>query len=117
MDAEAFITNIINRQKKECFIFFDSPYLKKGKDLYTNFYNYEDHVNLYNRIKLTKKHKWIVTYDISEEIKVIYNGIDYKEYHINYSTANKRKVKEILFICKDLILPDSFKNIIIEDSE
>ena len=115
MDAEVFIKRIISRQKKKCFIFFDPPYINKGKDLYTNFYNYEDHFNLFNRIKLIEKHKWIVTYNISDDIKNIYSNIDYEEYYINYSAGNKRKAKEILFKCKNLTLPDSFKDIVIND--
>lgn len=114
MDAEEFISKIISRQRKESFIFFDPPYFDKGKELYNNFYNYENHINLYKKIKEIKKHKWIVTYDMADEIKEIYKNIDSKEYHINYSAANKGKSSETMYISSNLNLPESLNKIIVD---
>lgn len=113
MDAEKFISHIISRQKKESFIFFDPPYFEKGKALYNDFYDYDNHVSLYNKIKNIKKHKWIVTYDVADEIKAIYSNIESKEYNINYSAANTGKASETMYTCKNLNLPESLNKIIV----
>lgn len=113
MDAEEFITKIISKQKNESFIFFDPPYFKKGKELYNNFYEYDNHVNLYKKIKKIKKHKWIVTYDVVDEIKEIYHSIDSKEYNINYSAANTGKASETMYTSSNLNLPKSLNEIIV----
>lgn len=113
MDAEEFITKIISKQKNESFIFFDPPYFKKGKELYNNFYEYDNHVNLYKKINRIKKHKWIVTYDVVDEIKEIYHSIDSKEYNINYSAANTGKASETMYTSSNLNLPKSLNEIIV----
>ncbi|EGT4206254.1 DNA adenine methylase [Clostridioides difficile] len=114
MDAEEFISKIISKQKNESFIFFDPPYFEKGKELYNNFYKYDNHANLYKKINRIKKHKWIVTYDIVDEIKEIYHSIDSKEYHISYSAANTGKTSETMYTSSNLNLPISLNKIIVD---
>lgn len=85
--------------QKDVFIYFDPPYYRKGKDLYTNFYNHLDHVKLANKIfKLPQN--WIITYDNVDEIREIYSDFKIIEFDINYTLAKNRKAKEFL-ICKD----------------
>ena len=45
LDAIKFIKNNIRRTKRS-LTFFDPPYFVKGKQLYTNFYEYIDHLEL-----------------------------------------------------------------------
>ena len=101
LDAIDFLKKIEN--KKKIFIFFDPPYFQKGKDLYTNFYMIEDHINLAKHISNLKQ-DWITTYDNTEEIKEIYSEFQIKEFDILYSLEKKRKAKEILICKKNLII-------------
>ena len=101
LDAIDFLKKIEN--KKKIFIFFDPPYFQKGKDLYTNFYMIEDHINLAKHISNLKQ-DWITTYDNTEEIKKIYSEFQIKEFDILYSLEKKRKAKEILICKKNLII-------------
>lgn len=101
LDAIDFLKKIEN--KKKIFIFFDPPYFQKGKDLYTNFYMIEDHINLAKHISNLKQ-DWITTYDNTEEIKEIYSEFQIKEFDILYSLEKKRKAKEILICKKNFIL-------------
>ena len=96
LDAIDFLKKI--EKKKKIFIFFDPPYFNKGKDLYTNFYNIDDHISLAKYISSLKQN-WITTYDNTDEIKKIYSDCQIKEFDILYSLEKKRKAKEIL-ICK-----------------
>ena len=101
LDAIDFLKKIEN--KKKIFIFFDPPYFQKGKDLYTNFYMIEDHINLAKHISNLKQ-DWITTYDNTEEIKEIYSEFQIKEFDILYSLEKKRKAKEILICKKNFII-------------
>lgn len=101
LDVIDFLKKIEN--KKKIFIFFDPPYFQKGKDLYTNFYMIEDHINLAKHISNLKQ-DWITTYDNTEEIKKIYSEFQIKEFDILYSLEKKRKAKEILICKKNLII-------------
>lgn len=98
LDAIQFIKKILpNFSNDETFIFFDPPYYKQGKNLYTNFYSHSNHVELYHEIKKISNMHWITTYDYSEEILKIYEGIPKKVFHLHYSVNRKRKEKEYLF--------------------
>ncbi|SEN33687.1 DNA adenine methylase [Lihuaxuella thermophila] len=113
LDAVEFIKKVVNKQRKKAFIFFDPPYFKKGRELYTNFYSYQDHLALYNEIKKIQKHAWITTYDVADEIIEIYSDLSYREFIINHSAANKGKSSELLFCSEGLVLPKSFYSLLI----
>ncbi|MCV9898649.1 DNA adenine methylase [Exiguobacterium sp. N5] len=96
-DALVFIKENISKTKK-AFIFFDPPYFLKGKKLYTNFYEPIDHIELEKSIqKYLSEKKWIVTYDVTPEIKNIYDKYEHYEYYLNYSVSDYRKGKEYIF--------------------
>ena len=101
LDAIDFLKKV--EKKKKIFIFFDPPYFNKGKDLYTNFYNIDDHISLAKYISGLKQN-WITTYDNTDEIKKIYSDCQIKEFDILYSLEKKRKAKEILICKKNFII-------------
>ena len=79
------------------FIYFDSPYLKKGYNLYINYFDVKDHKDLSICIqKYLKEYNWVVSYDLSETIKNLYNKRDIEYLHIGYSAGNKKSEKEII---------------------
>lgn len=97
-DAVHFINYILPEYPPEqLFIFFDPPYYKQGKNLYTNFYSHEDHQELSLAIKGIVDSKWITTYDYNENIAELYNDVPTKIYQLQYSANRKRKEKEYLF--------------------
>lgn len=101
LDVLDFIEEINKMEKKNLFVFFDPPYYKRGSELYTNFFKYENHFNLSERIKKLDLN-WIVTYDNCDEIKKMYNTYDIKEFNINYSLEKKIKGKEIVVFSENL---------------
>lgn len=109
-DAGILIDNVINKLNHKSFIFFDPPYYKKGKCLYTNFYEYKDHSLLANKIKSIKYHSWVVTYDDEEEIKNMYRGFVKETYKLNYFAGKNHKGDEVIFYSKTLS-----KNILSEE--
>lgn len=84
------------------FCFFDPPYYKQGKNLYTNFYKHNDHLKLAKKISELKEYYWITTYDKAPQIHEIYNSYSNHqfEYELLYSAQNKRKATEFIFASK-----------------
>ena len=105
MDAEKFIRLNISRTKNS-FTFFDPPYYKKGPGLYTNFYNHENHLSLAKSIKkYMSNKKWILTYDVSDEIFKMYSNLRNEKYYLNYSVTKPSKGIDYIFYSKQLIIP------------
>jgi len=96
-----------NEAAENYFTFFDPPYFKKGPGLYTNFYDYEDHLSLANLIKSYSSHKWIVTYDDCIEIQEMYKGLTNHNYSLNYSLSTKKKTSELIIYSNEITLPTS----------
>ncbi|AYC29996.1 DNA adenine methylase [Paenisporosarcina cavernae] len=102
MDALEFIESQIKYTHKS-LTFFDPPYYQKGPALYTNFYLHEDHVKLAKAIKNKMKNKyWILTYDIANEIEILYSKFNHKKYYLNYSIAKPSKGREFMFFSKKI---------------
>lgn len=102
-DAVNFIDIIQRRYSKEkSFCFFDPPYYEQGKNLYTNFYKHNNHVELAQKITQLHDYYWIITYDKSPQIHSIYNeyNIDQFEYDLTYSAQTKKKATEFIFASK-----------------
>lgn len=103
LDAKELIELVLkNEDKESLFVFFDPPYYAQGKNLYTNFFNHDDHVELANAIKTLNGFKWITTYDYNDAIKDIYSSFPTLEYYLVYSANKKRKEKEYLFHSKNI---------------
>lgn len=93
LDAIKLITKLTS--KNETFFYnFDPPYVKKGQELYENFYNEDDHIRLHNKIDMCVKDKWIMTYDKCEFIKKLYNNYYVQDFELSYVAGKKKKGTE-----------------------
>lgn len=107
LDALALIKKIQKESKKTSTIFyFDPPYYLKGKSLYMNFYEHDDHIKVSKEIKKIKNSKWIVSYDNHKEIKEMYKGYKTIEYQLFHSAHHAKKSSEVIFFSNNLIVPD-----------
>ena len=77
-------------------IYFDPPYFKKGKQLYMNFFKYEDHRRIEKAIRELVNCDWIITYDDAPEIREIYASYPMMMYDLNYSVSKKCKTSELM---------------------
>lgn len=97
-EANTLIVNVLLKiYPNNLFVFFDPPYYKQGKNLYTNFFDHGNHVELQKCIELMDNYKWITTYDYEENIREIYCDYPALEYKIRYSANRVRKATEYLF--------------------
>lgn len=96
-DAVVLIKNVI-KEMDDSLTFFDPPYYVKGKELYSNFYQKTDHIKLSDTIKkYMKDKKWILTYDIHDEIEELYSNFEHVTYQLSYSAGKSKKAKEFMF--------------------
>lgn len=101
LDALDFIDNM-NQLDKKVLLCIDPPYFKKGKGLYTNFYEPGDHEVLSKKI-LNSNHPWIVTYDKADVIRKLFESKRQFEFDITYTLQDKRKGTEVLIMSDQLI--------------
>lgn len=104
-DVFNLIDNVIyNMPIDNTFIYFDPPYVKKGKQLYKNYFEFQDHVNLRNSI-INIRHKWLVTYDHTDEIAILYQRYNQDVIDINYSAGTNKMGQELAIYSNNLIMP------------
>lgn len=92
---------------EDLFIYLDPPYYKKGKELYLNNYNHDNHLLLANTIRNINNIKWLVSYDNVQEIKSMYDGYRMSTFDLNYTLQTKKFGSELLIFCDELDLPSN----------
>ena len=107
LDTLELINTVIIGSKSKNFIFFDPPYYKKGASLYMNFYNHDDHVKLSKKIMNLRKHNWIVTYDLVDEVISMYSSFEKRIYNLQYSAQRRYKGSEVVFFSKNINVPNN----------
>lgn len=106
MDAVELIKRYKRTPAAKTFCYLDPPYYVKGRDLYLNYYNDDDHRAIANAIKKYKG-KWIISYDAADFIKELYKEYKQKEFYLSYSAGNPSKGKEIMVYSNGLIVPET----------
>lgn len=108
LDAIDLIKNISEKLPERTLIYFDPPYYNKGKELYVNHYKHEDHLLVSKMINGITKHKWIVSYDNTPEIKELYKLNKNIEYNLKYSAVNSTVGSEVMIFHDELSIPNNF---------
>lgn len=105
MDAVELIKRYKRTPAAKTMVYLDPPYYVKGRDLYLNYYNDDDHKAIAEAIKKYKG-KWIISYDSVPFISNLYQDFRQKEYYLSYSAGNPSKGKEIMVYSEGMIIPD-----------
>jgi len=88
-------------------IYLDPPYYVKGKGLYRNFYEHDDHQAIAKVIqKKNFKYPWVVSYDNAEEICAMYLMSRSLSYGLNYTAQRRYVGNEVMFFSQKLIVPN-----------
>ena len=103
-DVNSFINSYVPRYDN-ALIYFDPPYYKKGKQLYMNFFTYEDHVRIEAMISNNVCCDWIITYDVATEIEEIYKNYNIYCYDLNYSVSTKCTANELIIFGNGIVPP------------
>jgi DNA adenine methylase len=92
---------------RKSLIYLDPPYYVKGKGLYRNFYEHDDHEAIAKTIqKRGFKFPWVVSYDNAEEICAMYELSKSLSYGLNYTAQRRYVGNEVMFFSKKIIVPD-----------
>jgi DNA adenine methylase len=89
------------------FLYLDPPYYQRGKELYLNYYNHNDHFTLAKTLKTFNFCKWFMTYDDCVQVRELYSEpkINIRELVLQYSIQKVRKTNEILIAPKSTKMP------------
>jgi len=92
---------------KKSLIYLDPPYYVKGKGLYRNYYEHDDHAAIAKVIQQKKfKWPWVVSYDNTEEICDMYQLSHSLNYGLNYTAQRRYVGNEVMFFSRNLVVPD-----------
>lgn len=103
MDAIDFLSKKLPLDNT--FVYADPPYFVKGKKLYRNSYEMEDHCAVCDILSMNRDRKWIVSYDDVPEIRSIYSEFLPTFYQLNYSAGTKNVGNEVIYASDALKLP------------
>lgn len=106
-DIRSFIVQIINPMQENAFVYFDPPYYIKGKELYINYFQENDHIEIRDHIVQHLTCPWIMTYDAEENISTIYKEYKQMLYNLNYSLANKGQSSELIIFSEQNMCPSN----------
>lgn len=88
-------------------IYLDPPYYVKGKGLYRNFYEHDDHLAIAKTLQSQDyKVPWVVSYDNATEIREMYQLSQGMSYGLNYTAQRRYVGSEVMFFSEQLIVPD-----------
>lgn len=111
-DAKCFLETHCKEWPANTLIYCDPPYVQKGRGLYMNYFNQEDHRALSESIlKIRDKH-WVVTYDTDPLIADLYHDYLKKKLTFSYSASHERestKSDEYIFFSTGLKIPTNEK--------
>lgn len=102
-DALTFLNEL---RGDNILVYLDPPYYKKGRELYYNFYNHSDHLELSNYLKHTNEFKWILSYDNINEIQQLYSDYPLYEFDLTYTAQQIKKGSELFTHSSNIVLPE-----------
>lgn len=105
-DALKFLKSGVAKWSSRTLIYLDPPYYVKGRDLYYDFYEPEDHASVAEFVRTgIIRQRWIVSYDNAPPIRQLYKGSPYIAYDIGYSARSASQGSEIMFFGDSLQVP------------
>ena len=105
-DAVSLVRRLNSLLPPNTLFYLDPPYYIKGKGLYMNYYNDQDHQKIANVVSEINNYKWIISYDNVPFITNLYSKYRQKIFELNYSASNSGKGEEIMIFCDNIIIPN-----------
>ncbi|GAP06126.1 site-specific DNA methylase [Anaerolinea thermolimosa] len=91
---EVLHQNIFSTEK--CLVYADPPYYVKGRTLYYNYYNAEDHHRLAQAMQ-NLICPWVVSYDDVDDVYALYRGVSHLRYRLHYTAQTRKRGGEVMF--------------------
>ena len=114
-DALELTSNLLPTLGPNTFVFYDPPYIERGKALYLNEYTFEGHLTLAAKVNQLEN-PWVVTYDYEAAVQgKLYPYCRRLAYHLTYTTQEKYRGKEVMFVSRRLSLPVAWETVSLFD--
>ena len=108
-EALKFTTDVVSRLNGNVLAFYDPPYIEKGKTLYLDKYELDDHRKLTESVQRLIQ-PWIVTYDYDAAIQhELFPDHRCLSFELSYSTQRRHNGREAMFIADQLELPEGWE--------
>jgi DNA adenine methylase len=104
MDAEQLLHREFKKLSPHALVNVDPPYYRRGPELYCSFYEHQDHAMLADAVRGIKQ-PWMLTYDDTPEIRLMYEGLPTHSKELMYSAQVKRSAVELLVLSPSLQWP------------
>jgi len=104
LDARNLISTRLTKLKEDSLIYLDPPYFHKGKKLYLNALNADDHVLIAHDVKTILKANWLISYDNTPEICSLYRNHRQETYSLNYTAGERYFGSEVIIYSDDLVI-------------
>ncbi|OQW58526.1 MAG: DNA methyltransferase [Proteobacteria bacterium HN_bin10] len=104
-DALTFLKRHKKSWNAKTLIYLDPPYFEKGRHLYYDYYQPQDHQRVAKAIQATKIAKWLVSYDNTPSIRALYRDAPRLVYSVGYSARDRTDGTEIMFFGPGLDIP------------
>ena len=109
-DAYDLILTHKHEWARKAFIYLDPPYYSKGKHLYYDFYEDDDHAAIAKLLSKLGKHAWVVSYDNHARIRELFAGYKSVTYDIDYTARDRKVGTEVMFFSPILTVPGPSPN-------
>jgi DNA adenine methylase len=80
--------NKMDKKNDSIFIYLDPPYYKKGAELYMNYFQDKNHLDLAKKVLQLKQH-WMASYDNHDFILNLYSSMNRITYQLSQNTSNR----------------------------
>ena len=109
MDGLDFTIQVVPQIAPNAFVFYDPPYIEKGKDLYLNDYDLADHRKLAARV-VQLEQPWVATYDYEAATRHrLYQGCRRLSFELSYRAQGRHCAREVMFLADCLRLPPAWR--------
>ncbi len=107
MDAIDFLAAVIGESDDvgSTLIYLDPPYYSKGRQLYLNYYEHQDHVDLADFLKQEHFFSWVMSYDDVPQIRELYGDMLLVPLNVPYCAHSRKNGRELLIHSEDIDLP------------
>lgn len=94
--------NILKKNLDDCFLYIDPPYVSRGKDLYMNFYQEDDHRKISETLLNNNSNcYWVLSYDSNSLIHKLYARCKNRiPWNLNYGTSHRKGTEDIFLHSK-----------------
>lgn len=104
-DAAKFLTKVVSKLPARTLVYLDPPYYMKGKELYLDHYQPDDHALIARLVPKIRPQSWIISYDDVRHIRALYRRYRGIRYELGYNARDVKKGVELMYFSHELKIP------------